>query len=512
MILEKDFEDIISKYPELIEDGLTLTGRQLTIYGRRMDLLFEDRFKRNLIVELKIGPIKDKHLGQVLSYEGMLLSSEDPTIRVMLIGNRVPPNVQKSLDHHGIAWREITISRLNEFLTEKCETDFLSLLHYEESPIHTRPVSNSTSKKPVYKTTDEIISVLKSSEIYTSFKKILNQKLQNEEKAKEILIENIGNLTIENINEIIALVDEPYPYLKMGRIYKGPWFGRLLHSNTIHLINEDIFKINNWFNTLSNNNINVDRKIDLLLSEPYSIKGLNVGFITLMLYILDKNNSLIWFQGQHEGFRLIYPELEIYNGKSKQYIIYNGLAKKFTKQFNFDPVELDWIFSTGLPVIIEGFYDAKPIGNRLSPLSNLRNVQLEFWEGLKNYMEVNGSIVKMRIPRPKSWSDISLGKSDIYLAAGMNSKTNLLTIWLVIRGAQSKESFDKLYRMAYKNSLIEINRSIIWDRMDGRQRCAVILNQPADIYNKSDWKQQFDWFKKNLEKYVRFFKPKIINI
>jgi len=124
MLLEKNFEDILFRYPELIEDDLTLIGRQVTIYGRRMDLLFEDRFKRKLIVELKIGPIKDVHIGQVLSYEGILLSAEDPTIRVMLIGNRVPPNIQRTLDHHGIAWREITLSFLKEFLVKKMMRNF----------------------------------------------------------------------------------------------------------------------------------------------------------------------------------------------------------------------------------------------------------------------------------------------------------------------------------------------------------------------------------------------------
>ena len=51
MLLEKNFEDIIAKYPELIEDDLTLKGRQVTHYGRRMDLLFEEKFKRKLIID-----------------------------------------------------------------------------------------------------------------------------------------------------------------------------------------------------------------------------------------------------------------------------------------------------------------------------------------------------------------------------------------------------------------------------------------------------------------------------
>jgi RecB family endonuclease NucS len=40
---EKDFEDILSKYPELIEEGLVLIGRQLHIKGKFVDLLFDDR-------------------------------------------------------------------------------------------------------------------------------------------------------------------------------------------------------------------------------------------------------------------------------------------------------------------------------------------------------------------------------------------------------------------------------------------------------------------------------------
>ncbi len=131
MFSEKDFEDIICKWPELIEDGLILKGRQITLYGRRMDILFEDKFKRKLIIELKVGPIKDENIGLILSYEGMLLSSEDPTIRIMLVGNRVPPNIQKSLDHHGIAWKAITSSELKEFLKSKNDVTFLNLFKDE---------------------------------------------------------------------------------------------------------------------------------------------------------------------------------------------------------------------------------------------------------------------------------------------------------------------------------------------------------------------------------------------
>ncbi len=116
----------LPKYPERIEAGLHLTGRQKAVYGRRIDLLFEDRLKRVLLVELKWGPIQDRHIGQLMSYEGALLSSDNPDLRVMLIGTRVPPNIGRSLDHHGIAWKEMRPSDILTFLLAKQDNDLAS--------------------------------------------------------------------------------------------------------------------------------------------------------------------------------------------------------------------------------------------------------------------------------------------------------------------------------------------------------------------------------------------------
>lgn len=132
MITEKVFEDIICKYPELIEEGLIFKARQVRVCGKIMDVLFEDQFKDKLIVELKVGPIDRKHVGQVMEYEGGVLNIEEPTARIMLVGNRVPPNLQKALDHHGIEWREISFSYLKEFLRKKNDIEMLGLFEKQD--------------------------------------------------------------------------------------------------------------------------------------------------------------------------------------------------------------------------------------------------------------------------------------------------------------------------------------------------------------------------------------------
>ena len=54
---EKEIEDILFRFPELIEDGLKPMDRQVPLYGKRADLLFQDGSGRKLIVELK-GKLK----------------------------------------------------------------------------------------------------------------------------------------------------------------------------------------------------------------------------------------------------------------------------------------------------------------------------------------------------------------------------------------------------------------------------------------------------------------------
>ena len=119
MLTERLFEDILVKYPELIEDKLKFIGRQVTYFGKRIDILFEDRFKEKLIIELKIDNLQRNALSQVMEYEGFILSEKDPSTRVMIIANKIPLNLKKAMDHHGIEYKEITNRHILEFLKNR---------------------------------------------------------------------------------------------------------------------------------------------------------------------------------------------------------------------------------------------------------------------------------------------------------------------------------------------------------------------------------------------------------
>jgi hypothetical protein len=79
-------------------------------------------------------------------------------------------------------------------------------------------------------------------------------------------------------------------------------------------------------------------------------------------------------------------------------------------------------------------------------------------------------------------------------------------------GEQAKENYEKLYVVAHENSMAEVSKDLVWDKMDGRKMSAVMLKSSADFSNKNDWTKQFAWFKENLERFTKYFKPKIANL
>lgn len=139
-------------------------------------------------------------------------------------------------------------------------------------------------------------------------------------------------------------------------------------------------------------------------------------------------------------------------------------------------------------------------------------LQQEYWQGLKDYMEDNKSSVKMQSAQPQHWTNVAIGKTDFWLSATVNTREDTISIWLNIGGSKSKENYEKLYSKSYQDSLELISKDIIWDKMESRKTSCVILKTKAILSKKSDWNSQYEWFKVNLEKFMKVFKPIIKNL
>ena len=128
MLSREHYMDILCKYPELIEPGYDFHERQANLYGQEVDMLLVDVFNKRLVVYVRTAPIENEHVGEIISRRDIMLEGETEDVNVMLVADRVPKNLQTSLTHQGVAWKEINTFQIKEHLMKNNDLDMLELL------------------------------------------------------------------------------------------------------------------------------------------------------------------------------------------------------------------------------------------------------------------------------------------------------------------------------------------------------------------------------------------------
>lgn len=195
--------------------------------------------------------------------------------------------------------------------------------------------------------TDSLVKSLRlTSEYKDKFTKVLPRKVDNELAAKNLIENNLGKLSKDQLKEILTLVDEPYNQLPPWNSGIPPqWFGKLIKMNGIKMLDESTEKINRWFSVIVDKHMPAEVRIARLSSHPYKISGAATGLITLMIYVLDKANYSIWFGPMHDGLREFYPEIGGYTGKAGDYKKFNQYAKALIREYGFNDTELDYLLT-----------------------------------------------------------------------------------------------------------------------------------------------------------------------
>lgn len=200
--------------------------------------------------------------------------------------------------------------------------------------------------------------------------------------------------------------------------------------------------------------------------------------------------------------------------------VLDWLNKVTGKSINFIGIEVEaYKIGDSLPapsfkIVVQPEEWAREVKKLDSTLkvTDIKLLQQEYWQGLKNFMEAANSFVKLPNPPSDSWYNIPFGKSKYFLSAAINPQDISLNIWLTIIGEKAKEEFDRLYEIAYKDSLLEVNQNLFWDRMQADIKCAVTLKNYVDFMDHKERPVQYAWFKENLEKFDKYFRPRIREI
>lgn len=145
-------------------------------------------------------------------------------------------------------------------------------------------------------------------------------------------------------------------------------------------------------------------------------------------------------------------------------------------------------------------------------LTEIQIKQQEYWTQFKEFVIKNGSPFKLQKPSAQQWINIAMGRSYFHLSLTVNSVSNRICINLEIGGDNAKNNFEALRELCEEESKVKISNEIEWLRMDDRKVSMVKLSKSYDFLDMSSREEQFMWFSDNVQKYIKFFKPKIKSI
>lgn len=116
-MLEKDIENLIARHPNEFfpNSGFMLIGQQVKLGKCFADIIFEDKHKRKVIVEVKRGILSRDASGQVMEYYGLLKQqSPDDIVELILCANIIPSERRTFLENVGIECKELGINLINQ--------------------------------------------------------------------------------------------------------------------------------------------------------------------------------------------------------------------------------------------------------------------------------------------------------------------------------------------------------------------------------------------------------------
>ena len=288
-------EEILATHPILIEEGLTLLGRQVSVGRLRVDLLFRGRFGDTLIVELKRGTIRREHVGQIMEYSGSLYNGKP--VRLMLIGNRVPPSFQRSLEYHGIEWRELSEEKLLRFL-EANDKPLLKKLGGEKlTTILTKPPAIVDRGRLVSKVDlDKTFQAFRAMKHFVAGEGITEESLESWHQIRIKAKEKYAMLFSQPcLRELTREDFESFLYFRNNRSWTNLYRRCKEAANKIGDLRKAIAY-------LQNESIDVRVRINSVLrGGSYYIRGMGKNLATAILHVCDREDKYGVWNNRTEG-------------------------------------------------------------------------------------------------------------------------------------------------------------------------------------------------------------------
>ena len=142
-------------------------------------------------------------------------------------------------------------------------------------------------------------------------------------------------------------------------------------------------------------------------------------------------------------------------------------------------------------------------------LSETEQLMREFWTGLRDYMNNNGSSVNCPAPTTRSYLRFGIGRTNFFIHARLAGSSKEIGIWLYMGGNDAEAHFH-LLKEQQEEIHNEFGETLEWYELPENERSRICLNKgDTDPLDENDWLRQYEWFTATLERFNDVFRSRI---
>lgn len=135
-------------------------------------------------------------------------------------------------------------------------------------------------------------------------------------------------------------------------------------------------------------------------------------------------------------------------------------------------------------------------------LTDTKMMQLDFWNGFKDYVSQQGTRLKLRKAQPQHWYDMSYGISGSNITLTINTQSKTIGCEIYIH--DSKELYFAFEQ--HKTEIeSELGYELEWMELPNKKASRIRISTDADVNSRTKWEGHFEWLKGKAEEFQRVF-------
>ncbi len=144
-----------------------------------------------------------------------------------------------------------------------------------------------------------------------------------------------------------------------------------------------------------------------------------------------------------------------------------------------------------------------------SELSDVRKLQLEWWQTFRDALRKSKAVPSVQTPRPQGWYNVALGKAGMIVSNTANTFDHKIGVRLYLRHKYGGST--ALNQLLESKGEIEreLDTQLLWNPNPNGIDKIIAVYRDADLREKDQWPEHCEWMVTMTKRFREVFGPRI---